>query len=40
MWFKNLKLYRLAPGADLSVSGLNDALRATQFQSCGSQDSQ
>ena len=40
MWFKNLKLYRLAPGADLSVSSLNDALRTTQFQPCGSQDSQ
>ncbi len=40
MWFKNLKIFRLAPRHDLTVSGLNDALCAARFQPCSSQDSQ
>ncbi|GAA0773669.1 hypothetical protein GCM10009108_04120 [Castellaniella ginsengisoli] len=40
MWFKNLKLYRLSPGTDLSQSGLNAALGPCEFQPCGNQDSQ
>lgn len=38
MWFKNLKLYRLAPNAKLD--GLYEALQSCQFQSCGSQEGQ
>ncbi|WP_322997913.1 recombination-associated protein RdgC [Castellaniella sp.] len=38
MWFKNPKIYRLAPGANLS--GLEDDLADLPFQACGSQESQ
>jgi len=38
MWFKNLKLYRLAPNAKLD--GLYEALQSCQFQPCGSQEGQ
>src|SRR6185312_6616515 len=38
MWFKNLKLYRLAPNANFD--GLYEALQACRFQLCGSQEGQ
>lgn len=40
MWFKNLKLYRLMPGTDLPVSGLNAVLGRQEFRPCSSQEAQ
>ncbi|HEX7388378.1 MAG TPA: recombination-associated protein RdgC [Castellaniella sp.] len=40
MWFKNLKLYRLAPHATLTASALEAALEPLAFQPGSSQDSQ
>ncbi len=40
MWFKNLKLYRLAPGATLTAATLEEALKSHTFTSGGSQDRQ
>lgn len=40
MWFKNLKLYRLAPTAALTAASLEDALRPLTFAHGGSQDRQ
>ncbi|CAM5203092.1 Recombination-associated protein RdgC OS=Castellaniella defragrans OX=75697 GN=rdgC PE=3 SV=1 [Castellaniella defragrans] len=40
MWFKNLKLYRLAPNTALTAAQLESALEPLAFQPGGSQDSQ
>jgi len=40
MWFKNLKLYRLAPNAALTAADLEAALEPLAFRPGGSQDSQ
>ena len=40
MWFKNLKLYRLAPEHGLTAADLEAALAPLAFRPCGSQDSQ
>ncbi|MFT0534020.1 recombination-associated protein RdgC [Castellaniella hirudinis] len=40
MWFKNLKLYRLAPEAKLTIADLEAALEPLAFRPGGSQDSQ
>lgn len=40
MWFKNLKLYRLAPNASLSLTDLDTALEPLAFRPGSSQDSQ
>ncbi len=40
MWFKNLKLYRLAPTANLTPAALEAALEPLAFQPGTSQDSQ
>lgn len=40
MWFKNLKLYRLAPNTDLTPERLDAALEPLVFQPGGSQDNQ
>ncbi|WP_368647759.1 recombination-associated protein RdgC [Castellaniella ginsengisoli] len=40
MWFKNLKLYRLAPNHGLTAADLEAALAPLAFRPCGSQDSQ
>jgi len=40
MWFKNLKLYRLAPNANLTPAALEAALEPLAFQPGTSQDSQ
>lgn len=40
MWFKNLQLYRLAAGWDISPARLAEQLARHPFQSCGSLDMQ
>ncbi|MGS1115981.1 recombination-associated protein RdgC [Castellaniella sp. UC4442_H9] len=40
MWFKNLKLYRLAPNTRLTAAALESALESMAFRSGGSQDFQ
>ncbi|BAL22385.1 recombination-associated protein RdgC [Azoarcus sp. KH32C] len=38
MWFKNLQIYRVPVGWDLSAEALEDQLAKKRFQPCGSQD--
>jgi recombination associated protein RdgC len=38
MWFKNLQLYRLPAGWDMSIEKLEEQLAKKPFNSCGSQD--
>jgi recombination associated protein RdgC len=40
MWFKNLKIYRLAPKTRLTAATVESALESLAFRSGGSQDSQ
>jgi len=40
MWFKNLRIYRLAPSWNSSVDALEDALARQAFQPSGSRDMQ
>jgi recombination associated protein RdgC len=40
MWFKNLKLYRLAPNTRLTAAARESSLESMAFRSGGSQDSQ
>lgn len=38
MWFRNLQIYRLPTGWDITVETLEEQLARRRFQSCGSQD--
>lgn len=38
MWFKNLQVYRLPAGWDMSIEKLEEQLAKKRFQPCGSQD--